>query len=128
LILNEVIVGAGVETYVNPLMSFVAPLGVDKITFFAPTVPAGVVTNTDVELSTTIDVPGTSPNKTWVVPDRNVPVTRIALPPKILPVEAETAEILGASVISPDVTGVSLEDEGKLAEVKTRLLDEESLK
>ena len=51
--------------------------------------PAGVVTNTDVELSTTSEVPATPPNEICEVAARLVPVTRTVLPPKVLPVAAE---------------------------------------
>ena len=62
VILREFIAGTGVETYVNPFTKVVAPLAVDRTTFLAPRVPAGVVTKTDVELSTTREVPATPSN------------------------------------------------------------------
>ena len=92
----------------NPSTRVVAPLAVDRNTFLAPSVPAGVVTKTDVELSTTIEVPATPPNRISEVPERLLPVTRTVLPPKVLPVAAEMLETFGASVIAPGVNGVSI--------------------
>ena len=89
-----------------------APLAVDRNTFFAPSVPAGVVTKTEVALSTMIEVPVTPPNEICEVAERLVPVTRTVLPPRVLPVAAEMLDIFGASVIAPGVNGVSEWEDG----------------
>jgi hypothetical protein len=70
VILSEFIAGTGVDTYVNPFTKVVAPLAVERTIFLAPRVPAGVVTNTDVELSTTIELPATPPNEMFEVADK----------------------------------------------------------
>ena len=112
----------------KPLVKVVAPLGVVTCTFFEPRVPAGVVTVTEVELSTTIEEPATPPNKTWEVEPRYVPVILTDVPPTVLPVEAATLEMFGARVIALARKGLSLEEVGNVEDVRVKLFAEESLK
>ena len=89
----------GWVTYVNASAALAVPFGVVTITFFAPTVPAGVTAVTLVDETTTTLVAATPSTVTLVTFVKLVPVIVIAVPPAVEPDVGDTDEIVVGGVI-----------------------------
>lgn len=71
------------------------PFGVVTATLLAPTVPAGVLAEMEVALTTTTLVAATPFTLTLVAPVKFVPVMVNAVPPNVVPELGETDVIVG---------------------------------
>ena len=89
---DEIVGGA---KYVKPLVSVPWPQGEVTTTFFAPAVPAGVVTVMVLVLTTTIFVAATPPIVTLVAPVKSLPEIVTAVPPAIGPTFGVMLETVG---------------------------------
>ena len=93
--LTPEIVGVG-TTNVNALGKLAVPLAVVTATSFAPALPAGVTAVMLVDETTTILVAATPSTVTLLAPVKFVPVMVIAVPPRVVPDDGLTPEIVGA--------------------------------
>ena len=92
--LTPEIVGVG-TTNVNALGKLAVPLAVVTATSFAPSVPAGVTAVMLVDETTTTLVAATPPTVTLLAPVKFVPVMVIAVPPRVVPEDGLTLEMVG---------------------------------
>lgn len=89
-------VGSPIVLYVNAAVAVAEPLGVVTTTFFAPTVPEGVVAVSIVEFTTVKPVAATPPIVTLLAPVKLVPTIVNKVPPAAGPVFGLTLAIVGA--------------------------------
>jgi len=75
------------------------PAAVSTCTFASPTLPAGVVTVTVVEVKETI-VAGVLPKRTRTALVRFVPVITVEVLPAVVPFVTERLEITGGSIVA----------------------------
>jgi hypothetical protein len=92
--LTPEIVGVG-TTNVNALGKLVVPPAVVTATSFAPALPAGVTAVMLVDETTITLVAATPPIVTMLAPVKFVPVMVIAVPPRFVPDDGLTLEIVG---------------------------------
>jgi hypothetical protein len=75
------------------------PADVSTCTFASPTLPAGVVTVTDVEVKDVI-VAGVLPKKTRTVFVKFVPVITVAVLPAVVPFVTDRLDITGGLTVT----------------------------
>ena len=93
--LTPEIVGVG-TTNVNALGKLTVPPAVVTATLFAPALPAGVTAVMLVDETTFTLVAATPSTVTLLAPVKFVPVMVIAVPPRVVPDDGLTPEIVGA--------------------------------
>ena len=94
--LAETPVGATKLMYVNALVAVAVPPGVVTATSCAPSVPAGATAVILVDETTFTLVAATPATVTLVAPVKFVPVIVIAVPPRVVPENGLTLDIVGA--------------------------------
>ena len=97
-------VGAG-NTNVNALGKLVVPTAVVTATLFAPALPAGVTAVMLVDETTFTLVAATPPTVTLVAPVKFVPVMVISVPPRVVPEDGLTPEIVGVGTTNVNALG-----------------------
>ena len=81
------------------------PKGVVTATLFAPALPAGVTAVMLVDETTITLVAATPPNVTLLASVKFVPVIVIAVPPRVVPEDGLTPEIVGVGTINVNALG-----------------------
>jgi hypothetical protein len=102
--LTPEIVGVG-TTNVNALGKLAVPPAVVTATSCAPSVPAGVTAVMLVEKTTFTFVAATPPTVTLLAPFKFVPVMVIAVPPRVVPDDGLTPEIVGVGTTNVNALG-----------------------
>ena len=83
----------------------VVPKGVVTVTLFAPALPAGVTAVMLLDETTFTLVAATPPTVTLLAPVKSVPVIVIAVPPRVVPEDGLTTEIVGAGTTNVNALG-----------------------